>query len=207
MKQFLRDFALLIRVSREFRRGFNFLRGTGKAVTAFGSARLPEDHPGCKVAYEVGAMLARNGYAVLTGGGVSVMGAANRGAFEAGGKSLGVNITLPFESVPNSFMTAMFHCRYFFTRKVLLVRSSSAFVFFAGGFGTLDELLEVATLIQTGKMDEKPVIVVGREYWKGFIDWCESTLLKEGAISSSDLKRLHIVDTVQEVEAILTSHI
>jgi uncharacterized protein (TIGR00730 family) len=189
---------MFLRMTFQFWRGFHFLRGTKTAVTLFGSARLAEDHPFCKQAHDIAFRLAKKDIAIVTGGGPSIMMAANRGAFEAGGESIGINIELPHEQRINPFVTSALKCRYFFVRKVLLCRYSSAFVIFPGGFGTLDEFFEIVTLIQTKKMLERPVILVGREFWNGLIRWCEQTLIPMGMINDHEFKRLKIVDTVDE---------
>lgn len=199
--RFFEDVSMFLSMSYQFWRGFHFLRTTDKAITIFGSARLPDNHIFCKQAYDVAFAYAKKGFAVITGGGPSLMMAANQGAFEAGGKSVGINIDLPREQNINRYVNASLRCRYFFVRKVLLCRYSSAFVIFPGGFGTLDEFFEIVTLMQTKKMIDRPVILVGREFWLGLLNWCEQTLIPHGMISDIDFKRLRIVDTAEEAIA------
>jgi uncharacterized protein (TIGR00730 family) len=182
----------------QFWRGFHFLRNTKRAVTIFGSARLPEDHPYCKIAYEVAFGIGKNGIAVITGGGGSIMQASNQGAFESGGPSIGINIELPREQRLNPFLTRSLRSHYFFVRKVLLCRYSEAFVVLPGGFGTLDEFFEIITLIQTGKMKYRPVVLVGTEFWSGLMDWSKRTLIKEGMITEEEYARIKVVDTAND---------
>jgi len=139
----------------------------------------------------------------MTGGGPGIMQAANRGAFEAGGYSIGINITLPHEQRINPFVSASLMCRYFFIRKVLLARYSKIYIFFPGGFGTLDEFFELITLLQTGKIEKKPIILVGRKFWTELLNWCQNTLLFEKMITESELARIQIVDTAQEAIALI----
>jgi uncharacterized protein (TIGR00730 family) len=197
-KQIAEDVTLLVVMFYQFCRGFHFLRKTHRAISIFGSARLPELHPFCLQARDVAYAMAKKDFAIITGGGPSLMQAANKGAFEAGGKSVGINIELPREQFVNKFVNASLRCRYFFVRKVLLIRYSSAFVIFPGGFGTLDEFFEVITLIQTRKIIERPVILVGREFWSGLILWCEKTLIPNSMITEAEFKRLRVVDTAEE---------
>jgi uncharacterized protein (TIGR00730 family) len=199
----LHEMGRLIRIGLEFWRGFWSLHGIGPAVTVFGSARFKEGHPFYELARQVGAALAREGYTVMTGGGPGIMEAANRGAYEAGGQSVGCNIILPREQVPNAYLHHVVTFYYFFVRKMMLVKYSYGFVCLPGGLGTLDELSEALTLIQTGKLYDFPVILVGREYWQGFRDWARSQLVAHGALSSEELDFLKIVDTPAEVAGIL----
>ncbi len=189
---------IFLRIGWQFWRGFHFLRHTKRAVTIFGSARLPDDHPFCDEARALSRGLAGLGFTVITGGGPSIMQAANEGAYRAGGESIGINIEIPREQKPNPFITAGLKCRYFFVRKVLLCRYSEAFVIFPGGYGTLDELLELITLMQTGKMIERPVILIGRDFWKGFLEWSKTTLLTHGLINERDYQRIQLVNNAEE---------
>jgi uncharacterized protein (TIGR00730 family) len=204
--KFLKDVSIFFRVMYELWRGFHFLRHTQRAVSFFGSARLSENHQYCVIAQELGALFAKKGFAVITGGGPGIMQAANRGAFEAGGKSIGVNIRLPFEQSVNPFLTASLRCKYFFVRKVLLARYSEVYIILPGGFGTLDEFFEIITLLQTGKMMNRPVILIGRQFWSKLIDWCKETLLVENMINETEFKRLKIADNTEEVMQILLQH-
>jgi len=201
--KFLKDVPIFFRVMIELWRGFHFLRHIKRAVSIFGSARLAEDHPYCKIAEELAAEFAKKDFAVITGGGPGIMQAANRGAFNAGGQSIGINIKLPFEQNINPFVSASMNCRYFFVRKVLLARYSEVFVILPGGFGTLDEFFELITLLQTGKMINRPIILVGRKFWSALIDWCRDTLLAEKMINDIEFKRLKIVDTTAEAMEVL----
>ncbi len=184
----------LFRIMGEFVQGFEEMSGVSKAVTIFGSARLKEDHPYYAQAEALAQLLAQSGYTVITGGGPGLMEAGNKGAFEAGGRSIGLNVDLPFEQAPNPYQTDEVKFRYFFVRKVMLVKYSSAFVVFPGGFGTIDELFEALTLIQTKKILPFPVYLVGRSYWQGLLDWLQGTLLENGTIREKDLELFKVVD-------------
>jgi uncharacterized protein (TIGR00730 family) len=189
----------IFRIMAEFVEGFETLSKIPPAVAIFGSARaLPESEPYRK-AEAIAALLGQNGYSVITGGGPGVMEAANKGAAEAGSSSVGLNIELPLEQKPNIYANKLLNFRYFFVRKVMFVKYSIAFVILPGGFGTLDELFEAITLIQTRKIKPFPVILVGRDYWKGLIDWIGQTLLKEKMIAVEDLEIIRTVDTPEEV--------
>ena len=171
----------------------------GPAVTVFGSARTGPDDPAYALAREIGRRLAEAGYAVITGGGPGAMEAANRGCQEGGGLSVGCNIELPHEQGMNPYVDVGVEFRYFFARKVMFVKYADAFVILPGGFGTLDELFESLTLIQTGKVRHFPVILVGKAYWSGLIDWLRDTPLAAGTIASADLDLFHVTDDVDEV--------
>jgi len=186
----------MFRILGEFAQGFEEMADVGKAVTIFGSARLPHDHPDFVKAEALSADLANRGYAVVTGGGPGIMEAANKGAFEAGGRSVGLNIALPHEQAPNPYQTDKVNFRYFFVRKVLLVKYSTAFVVFPGGFGTIDELFEALTLIQTKKIKPFPVFLVGTSYWRGLVQWLQGTLVRAGTIAEHDLHLFKVVDDV-----------
>lgn len=197
------EFLRLLRIFLEFIRGFRAFHWLPPAVTVFGSARFPEGDRYYRLAREIGDHLARLDFAVITGGGPGLMEAANRGAFEAGGVSIGANILLPMEQQPNRYLTRFIDFHYFFVRKVILVKYSLAYVVLPGGFGTLDEMTEALTLIQTGKLYDFPVILVGRDYWAGFVDWVRGTLLSHGAIAEEDLAFLHVTDSPEEVMKII----
>jgi uncharacterized protein (TIGR00730 family) len=194
----------VLRIMGEFVDGFDVLARVGMAVTVFGSARIKEGSPYYDAAREVGRGLAERGYAVITGGGPGLMEAANRGAQEAGGLSIGCNIELPHEQSPNPYANLSIDFRYFFVRKTMFVKYSEAFVVFPGGFGTLDELFEALTLIQTGKVKRFPVVLYGSDYWSGLLDWVQSRLAVEGMVSAVDLALVQVVDTTEEVCAIAT---
>lgn len=189
----------LFRILAEFVEGFETLSEIEvPLVSVFGSARFGEGHPAYTLGYRLGKTLAEAGYGVVTGGGPGVMEAVNRGAFEAGGVSVGLNIELPHEQKPNPYQTHTLTLRYFFVRKVLFVRYAHAFVFLPGGFGTLDELSEVLVLIQTEKVHPFPVFALDRGYWQGLLSWMES-LKEQGAIDPKDLALLTPLDSPEEV--------
>jgi uncharacterized protein (TIGR00730 family) len=193
----------VFRIMGEFVTGFDELATLSRAVSIFGSARTSPDDPAYKAAQETAALFARAGYGVITGGGPGIMEAANKGAFEAGGLSIGCNIELPFEQSSNEYLTLSLKFKYFFVRKMMFVKYSLGFIIFPGGFGTLDELFEALTLIQTKKIRNFPVVLYGSEYWKVMLDWVGNVALKEGKISEQDLKLLHVTDSPAEVVQII----
>ncbi len=193
----------VLRIGAEFVRGFRALHFAGPAVTVFGSARFGEDHRYYRLGRELGAGLARAGWTVMTGGGPGIMEAANRGAREAGGRSIGCNIELPHEQQPNPYLDRMIEFRYFFVRKVMLVKYSIGFVTLPGGFGTLDEIFETATLMQTGKIRGFPVVLMGIDYWQPLVDFVQGTMLAEKTISPGDLSLLTLTDSPEEAVAAL----
>jgi uncharacterized protein (TIGR00730 family) len=188
----------ILRITGEFVRGFDLLAEIDLAVTVFGSARTREGSPEYDAAVQVGSLLAGEGFAVITGGGPGIMEAANRGALEAGGVSVGCNIELPHEQYANPYTTIDLDFRYFFVRKTMFVKYSEAFVVFPGGFGTLDELFEAVTLVQTGKIHRFPVVLYGREYWAGLVDWLHARLETEAKVSPGDIDILQIADSPEE---------
>jgi hypothetical protein len=190
-------------IAAEFARGFDALAQIGRAVTVFGSARTPPEHPHYALAREVGACLGGGGYAVITGGGPGLMEAANRGARDAGALSIGCNIELPHEQKLNPYLDIGLRFRHFFARKVMFVRYACAFVICPGGYGTLDELFESLTLIQTATIRHFPVILVGDGEWDGLLDWLRQGALADGRISTSDLEMLHRVEHPSQVCAIV----
>jgi uncharacterized protein (TIGR00730 family) len=195
-----------LRIMGEFVEGFDALAGVGKAVSVFGSARIGRGDPSYRVARSLARKLAKRGYAIITGGGPGIMEAANRGARDGGGVSVGCNIELPFEQGLNEFVTLGMEFRYFFVRKTMFVKYAEAFCIFPGGFGTLDELFEALTLIQTGKVQHFPVVLFGKAYWKGMLDWMRTTPLKEGKISPEDLTIFTVTDDVDEAVRVIIAH-
>jgi len=197
------DLESAVMIFLEFLRGFESFNFTQPCVTVFGSARFPEHHDFYQMARDMGAALAKAGYAVMTGGGPGLMEAANRGCREAGGLSLGCNIRLSREQQPNPYLDKMFRFEHFFVRKVMLVKYSSAFVVMPGGFGTLDEAFEVATLIQTGKLERFPIVGMGGEFWTELRKFARDTLLGSGVISREDISFVHPAETVEEAIRII----
>ncbi len=194
----------VFRIMGEFVQGFEDLARIKNGVAIFGSARTPPDDPEYQVAQETAALLARAGCSVITGGGPGIMEAANRGAFEAGGTSVGCNIELPHEQGSNPYLTLSLKFKYFFVRKMMFVKYSDAFIIFPGGFGTLDELFEALTLIQTRKIHNFPVVLYGTKYWKGMLDWLRGPMLGEAKIVKEDLRRLHVTDSPSEIVEIIS---
>src|SRR5258705_8376341 len=193
----------VFRIMGEFVEGFDELATLTRGISIFGSARTRPADPDYKAAQETAALLARAGFAVVTGGGPGIMEAANRGAFEAGGLSVGCNIELPFEQGYNAYLTKALKFKYFFVRKMMFVKYSLGFVIFPGGFGTLDELFEALTLIQTKKIRNFPVVLFGSDYWAGMLNWIRDFAMKEGKVSENDLKLLHLTDSPAEVVKII----
>jgi uncharacterized protein (TIGR00730 family) len=200
-----RELLILARAIRDFVRGFRGLHFVGPCVTVFGSARFPDTHPYYALGREVGRALVQLGFTVMTGGGPGVMEAANRGAQEAGGRSVGCNITLDYEQYPNRYLDRYVTCHYFFVRKVLLFKYSYAFVCLPGGLGTLDELTEALTLIQTGKIRQFPVVLMGVSYWKPFTDLLKE-MVSHGTISVTDLDLFLVTDSVPDAMAHIEHH-
>src|SRR4051812_39144666 len=193
----------VLRIQSEFVEGFGLLAELPRAVSVFGSARTPVDHPDYATGQKIGAALADAGYAVITGGGPGVMEAVNRGAQEAGGLSVGLGIELPFEQRLNDWVDIGLNFRYFFARKTMFVKYAQGFVILPGGFGTLDELFEALTLVQTRKVTAFPVVLVGREYWTGLLEWMRTRLAGGGFVAPEDVDLLHVTDDPDEVVAII----
>src|SRR5918998_382376 len=193
----------VLRIQSEFVEGFGALAELGPAVSVFGSARTPRDHPLYATTERLAAELVRAGLAVMTGGGPGTMEAANKGAAEAGGVSVGLGIELPFESSLNPYVNLGINFRYFFVRKTMFVKYAQGFVVLPGGFGTLDELFEALTLVQTRKVTSFPVVLFGRDYWQGLLDWFRTTALASGAVAEADLALIELTDDVDEAVALL----
>jgi uncharacterized protein (TIGR00730 family) len=193
----------VFRIMGEFVEGFDELATVTRGVAVFGSARTRGDDSYYAAAQETSALLARAGFTVITGGGPGIMEAANRGSFEAGGVSIGCNIELPFEQQPNHYQTRSMKFKYFFVRKTMFVKYSNAFVIFPGGYGTLDEMFEALTLIQTRKIRNFPVVLFGKEYWGGMFRWIEETMLKSKYINDADYRMLHLTNSPSEVVEII----
>lgn len=192
------------RIFFEFIRGFRALHFVGPCVTVFGSARFTEGHRYYALGREVGGRLARAGFTVMTGGGPGIMEAANRGAREAGGRSLGCNIELPHEQRPNPYLDRWITFRHFFVRKVMLIKYSYAFVALPGGFGTMDEMFETATLIQTGKIQQFPLVLMGRDYWSPLLDFLRNRLVAERTVDPADVERFIVTDSAAEAVELIT---
>jgi uncharacterized protein (TIGR00730 family) len=194
----------VLRIQAEFVEGFGLLAELGTAVSVFGSARTTAGSPECELAEQIGFGLAEAGYAVITGGGPGVMEAANKGAMRAGGVSVGLGIELPMEQGINEYVEIGIEFRYFFVRKTVFVKYSQAFVFLPGGFGTLDELFEAVTLVQTGKITRFPIVLVGSDYWKGLHTWITDTVLAGGKVSPADPDLIKICDDPADVVRMIT---
>ncbi len=198
----------LFRILSEFVDGFELMSNIGPAVTVFGSARTPSDDRYYKLAVRMSRELAEAGMSVITGGGPGIMEAANRGAFEGKGRSIGLNIALPMEQEPNAFQTDSLTFRYFFVRKVMFVKYASAFVIFPGGFGTMDEFFESLTLIQTLKINPFPVVCIGHDFWDGLIDWTRRVMLEQFAnVSPEDMDIFHVTDDIHEAVDIIKAYV
>lgn len=195
----------VLRIMGEFVEGFEELAALGPAVTIFGSARVGEDDPMHRTARDLGKALGEAGFSVITGGGPGIMEAGNRGARESGAKSVGLGIELPFEAGINEYADTAIMFRYFFIRKTMFVKYAQAFVIFPGGFGTMDELFEALTLIQTGKVRNFPIILFGVEYWRGLLEWLESTMAAEEKISAADLELVTVTDSIEETMKEITA--
>lgn len=198
----------IFRIMSEFVDGFEAMLGLGPAVSIFGSARLSQETAEYQLAQKISFEIAKKGFSIVTGGGPGIMEAANRGCSEASGISAGVSVKLPFETGSNPYVSPKYNLvfRYFFIRKVILVRYAKAFVVMPGGLGTLDELFEALTLIQTQKTHSIPLILVGKEYWKGLLQWLQETVLKKGCIKESDLDLITLCDDPKEIATIIASH-
>jgi hypothetical protein len=188
----------VLRMQGEFIKGFDELSNLSPCISVFGSARTKPEDKYYKEAVKLSELIVKNGYGVITGGGPGIMEAANVGAYDKGDKSIGLQIELPFEASANDYIDKLVTCRYFFTRKVFFLKYSQAFVALPGGFGTLDEIFETITLVQTGHMRPVPIVLIGKDYWKGMIKWIKKTMLEDGKISAEDLDLFKLVDTAEE---------
>lgn len=193
----------VFRIMSEFVEGFEVLSKLGKAVSIFGSSRIKPDNKYYKLAEEIAYLLAKEGYAIITGSGPAIMEAANKGAKRAGGHSVGLNIQIPSEQKPNKYVETLLDFRYFFVRKVMFVKYAKAFVIMPGGYGTLDEFTEAINLIQTERIPRFPVVLFGSEYWKGMLDWLKGTVLKNDNISQEDLNIFTVVDSPKDVVRVI----
>jgi len=189
----------VFRIMSEFVEGFHELSKIGPAVTIFGSARTDPKDKIYQKAVKTAALLSKSGFAVITGGGPGIMEAGNKGVYQAKGNSIGLNIDLPFEQTPNRYITTLIKFHYFFCRKVMFVKYAKAFVIFPGGYGTMDELFESLTLIQTHRIDRFPIILFGSDYWGGLVEWLRNKVLKDNKIDSEDLDIFKVVDTPEDV--------
>ena len=189
----------IFRIMSEFVEGFESLSWIKKGVSFFGSKAIKSNHPYYKLAYDVAYLLSKNGYTIITGAGPGIMEAANKGAYFAKGKSVGLNIVIPGKQIPNPYINYLLEFKYFFVRKVMFTKYSCAFVVFPGGFGTLDELFEGLALIQTKRIDQILIVLVVRDYWKNLLEWFKEKLIKSNILSQEDLKLFEVVDTPKEV--------
>jgi len=194
----------VMRIASDFVEGFESLAGLGPAISVFGSARVGSSDPMYDLAYRIGGSLVESGFSVITGGGPGMMEAANKGAFEKGGQSIGLGIELPTEQALNQYLTLGITFRYFFARKTMFLKYSQGFVVMPGGLGTLDELFEAMVLAQTGKVTRFPIVLVGCEYWGGLIEWIRHSPLRDGFIAEGDIDRIPVVDDVESVMDIIT---
>ena len=204
--QLQRESWKIFQIMAEFVEGFERLCQIRPSVSIFGSARTPPDHPWYQKAEETARLLSDAGFSVVSGGGPGIMEAANKGAQAGKSPSIGVNIELPQEQEPNRYQDISLHFRHFFARKVMFVKYASAYVVLPGGFGTLDELAEILTLVQTGKSRKIPIVLVGSDFWRGLLDWFEQTLITEGTIGDMDLDLMQVCDEPEDIVAAIFSH-
>jgi len=196
----------VFRIQAELVEGFETLQDLGPAVAVFGSSRMGPGSHYYEKAVELGKKLSSEGFAVITGGGPGIMEGANRGAKEGIGKSVGLNIEIPVNQHPNTYQDIPIHFRYFFVRKLMFVKYSMAFIIFPGGFGTMDEMFEALTLVQTKKIDTFPIILIGKDYWRGLVEWFRSSLLKNSAVDPGDMDIFSLVDDIEDVCSIMRQH-
>ena len=193
----------IFRIMAEFVEGFETLSSVGPCITIFGSARTPKDDPYYKLTVRVARQAVADGYGVITGGGPGIMEAANEGAVLSGGKSIGLNIELPFEQKPNPHVKTLLNFRHFFCRKVMFLKYTSGVIVMPGGFGTLDEMFETLTLIQTSKVTQMPLVLMGRDFWKGLLDWLNTSLIENAYIDGADMKSFTVTDDPAEAMAVI----
>lgn len=196
----------IFRIMSEFVEGFEELSDIRKAVSIFGSSRLKPQNPYYKLAQKSAGVFAKAGYSIITGAGPGIMEAANKGARDAGVESIGLNILTPIQQEPNEYLTRLLEFRYFFCRRVMFAKYSQAYLIFPGGYGTMDEFLEAITLIQTGRMEPRPVILFNRKYWQGLLDWFKDTLVKNKMVDVKDLRIFNVVETPQEALKIVNRY-
>ncbi|MEN2993909.1 MAG: TIGR00730 family Rossman fold protein [Thermodesulfovibrio sp.] len=201
------DIWRVFRIQSELVEGFETLHGIGPAVSIFGSSRVTEDNFYYQEAFKVAKLLSQAGFSIITGGGPGIMEAANKGAKMGKGKSIGLNIEIPQEQHPNKYLDIYLNFRYFFVRKLMFIKYSIGFIIFPGGFGTLDELFEALTLVQTGKIISFPVVLYGSEYWKGLLDWLKDSPQRIGALTSDDFKYLEVIDNPEAVVGYLRNYL
>jgi len=199
------DIWMIFKVMGEFVEGFEHLKDLGPAVSIFGSSRLKKNNKYYKLAQKVGEVLSKEGFSVITGGGPGIMEASNKGARKGKGKSVGLNIKIPQEQIPNKYANVTMNFDYFFVRKVMFVKYACGYIIFPGGFGTMDEAFEALTLIQTGKISNFPVILVGNKYWSGLLRWIKTVMIKEGTISVKDLDLLYLTENPEEIVKIISN--
>jgi len=198
----------IFRIMAEFVEGFETLSKFDRCVTIFGSARTRADHPHYKLTVDTARAVSKSGFGVITGGGPGIMEAANRGAHEAGGVSIGLNIQLPFEQHPNPYIKTLLSFKHFFVRKVMFLKYTSAVIVMPGGYGTLDEMFETLTLVQTRKMGAMPVVLMGKDYWAGLVDWLKGKMLGEaGYIDADDIPLMHITDDPEEAVRVINERL
>lgn len=195
---------MMAKIFKDFALGFYYLKNAGKHITIYGSARYKEDHPYYQLAKKIGSMVAKEGFCVMTGGGPGIMEAAAGGAKLAGGRTFGCNILLPHEQKPNPYLDHVATFNYFFARKLMLNQHAKAFIILPGGFGTIDEFMEIITLIQTGKIPKRPIILVSKDYWKGFFDFMQSKMISEKTIHQRDLDLILFTDDLDEIRNTIT---
>ncbi|API87092.1 TIGR00730 family Rossman fold protein [Francisella uliginis] len=196
----------ILKITSELVEGFERLDKLTPAISIFGSARLKKDNKYYLKTIEIAEKLSNHGFTIITGGGPGIMEAGNKGALEGSSSSVGLNITLPHEQKPNAYQDINLSYRYFFTRKAMFIKHSMAYIVMPGGFGTMDELFDIATLIQTEKKTYMPVILFGKDFWGGLVDWIKTTMLENGVVNKNDLKILHLVDTIDEAIEIIREY-